>query len=297
MHLDSPDRLTNVRLSVPASCQAMPEESSGSTIRHFEFGTGNPLLVLHGLPLDHRSAEAMLEPVFQYGRRWRRIYIDLPGHGDSPAQEWIRSNDEMVEAVAAFVESSFPHERFALAAHSYGAYLARGLTRRFADRMLGLMMWVPASYPRNARRRPPPVVLRRDPAAMAELSSDWEKFYGELMVIQDPEAVDVAKGLLAPAAERSNEEFLDKVAGTKFTFVPEEGRFLRPTLIVCGRQDSLVGFEDQFDLLDRFPRATYAVIDSAGHLLGASEQNEVFRSLVSDWLTRMEIETEQPSRD
>lgn len=36
-------------------------------------------------------------------------------------------------------------------------------------------------------------------------------------------------------------------------------------MIITGRQDHVVGFEDQFALLAHYPRASYAVIDGAGH--------------------------------
>jgi len=39
--------------------------------------------------------------------------------------------------------------------------------------------------------------------------------------------------------------------------------------------------------LDNHPRATFAVLDRAGHGLGA-EQESLFRTLVSEWLDRVE---------
>ena len=40
--------------------------------------------------------------------------------------------------------------------------------------------------------------------------------------------------------------------------------------------------------MDEFPRATYAVLDLAGHHIGRIERPELFRALVGDWLERME---------
>jgi len=63
--------------------------------------------------------------------------------------------------------------------------------------------------------------------------------------------------------------------------------FDRPSLIVMGRQDSVVGYRDQLRLIERFPRATFAILDAAGHNL-EGERPELFRSLVTDWLDRVE---------
>jgi pimeloyl-ACP methyl ester carboxylesterase len=63
--------------------------------------------------------------------------------------------------------------------------------------------------------------------------------------------------------------------------------FRGPSLIVAGRQDSIVGYRDAVGLLERFPRASLAVLDAAGHNL-AGERSDVLATLVDDWLDRME---------
>jgi pimeloyl-ACP methyl ester carboxylesterase len=47
----------------------------------WESGHGRPMLLLHGLSLDHRGVAATTEPAFAAHDDWRRIYVDLPGHG------------------------------------------------------------------------------------------------------------------------------------------------------------------------------------------------------------------------
>jgi pimeloyl-ACP methyl ester carboxylesterase len=63
--------------------------------------------------------------------------------------------------------------------------------------------------------------------------------------------------------------------------------FDRPGLILTGRQDSTVGYRGAWGLVEEFPRATYAVLDLAGHHIGRIERPELFRALVGDWLERM----------
>lgn len=58
-----------------------------------------------------------------------------------------------------------------------------------------------------------------------------------------------------------------------------------PSLILCGRQDAVTAYEDQYDLLPHYPSATYAVLDVAGHNLQL-EQPELLRAFVKDWLRR-----------
>ncbi|MFG3703278.1 alpha/beta fold hydrolase [Micromonospora sp. NPDC047670] len=68
---------------------------------------------------------------------------------------------------------------------------------------------------------------------------------------------------------------------------PEGGApFARPTLVLTRRQDHATGYLDQFALLPHFPRATFAVLDVAGHNLQI-EQPGLFDALVGEWLDRV----------
>ena len=63
--------------------------------------------------------------------------------------------------------------------------------------------------------------------------------------------------------------------------------FEKPTLILTGRQDTHVGYRDAWAILEAYPRATFAVLDRAGHALGV-EQDILFRALIHEWLDRVE---------
>jgi pimeloyl-ACP methyl ester carboxylesterase len=258
---------------------------------HVTRGEGRPIIVLHGLPIDHHYVEAALEPVFQDGSGWQRIYVDLPGFGETPREERIASNDDMVEAVVRFIDSKIPGRRFALVGESYGGYLARGVTKFLRARMDGLFLWAPALYPRESRHLPPRTVLAAGERVMEALRTDDEKFFGRLLVTQDGRGVEVVRRLAAPAASKADEPFVSRVTSGRLSFDLESETFEHPTLIICGRQDHLVGYRDPWDLLERYPRATFAVLDYAGHLVGLPDRVELFQALVRDWLARMNSRT------
>ena len=60
-----------------------------------------------------------------------------------------------------------------------------------------------------------------------------------------------------------------------------------PTVVVAGRLDSTVGYAAAADLVDRYPHASLAVIDDAGHAL-PHEQPGILRALLAEWLVRVE---------
>ena len=57
-------------------------------------------------------------------------------------------------------------------------------------------------------------------------------------------------------------------------------------LVVTGRQDSMVASRDAWGILENYPRGTFAVLDRAGHILGA-EQKDLFHALAGEWLDRV----------
>lgn len=40
-----------------------------------------------------------------------------------------------------------------------------------------------------------------------------------------------------------------------------------PTLIIAAKQDTEVGYKDQFDLMKIYPNSTYCAVEKAGHNL------------------------------
>jgi pimeloyl-ACP methyl ester carboxylesterase len=49
----------------------------------------------------------------------------------------------------------------------------------------------------------------------------------------------------------------------------------------------MVGYRDAWEILENYPRSTFAVLDRAGHNLQI-EQETLFNALVNGWLDRVE---------
>lgn len=47
------------------------------------FGEGFPIVLIHGFTPDHRLMTGCMEPVFENQPGWHRIYLDLPGMGQT----------------------------------------------------------------------------------------------------------------------------------------------------------------------------------------------------------------------
>jgi pimeloyl-ACP methyl ester carboxylesterase len=255
-----------------------------------EYGSGRPLLMLHGLPSDHRQMVSDMEPLFEARPGWRRLYPDLPGMGQTRGADWITHQDHMLEVALAFLDAVAPGERFVVAGTSYGGYLARGVVHRRRAQMDGLLLSVPVIETEPARRQlPQHRVLREDAQFLAALRPE-ESGVRDVLVVQSLGALENFRRVIAPGGAAADHAFLARLRENyAFSFdvdaLPEP--FAAPALFVAGRFDHWCGYREAWQLLDHYPRATFAVLDRAGHGL-VFEQRGLFRALASEWLDRVE---------
>ncbi len=259
-------------------------------LHHETVGAGSPLLILHGSRLDHRHMMETLEPIFEGLVGWKRVYVDLPGHGQSPPQDSIGTQDDLLAAVIEFATEAIPDQKFGIVGESRGSYLARGFVHLHPDRIRGAALIVPGGSPTaDPSRLPEHQVLEPDPSMRSELRDDEVARFENFMVVQRRDILERSRRSKYPAfdlcdaaqAERVNNSF-----DFSFHNQGETSEFDGPSLIIAGRQDSMSGYLDAVDLLPQFTRATLTVLDAAGHGL-AWERPEVFDALFRDWLQRL----------
>jgi len=259
-------------------------------IYYEESGTGRPLLMLHGWPTDHRSIANDMEPLFKNRNGWRRIYPDLPGMGKTRGPDWITHQDHMLDVVLEFIDAVAPGERFVVAGVSYGGYLARGVVYRRGEQMDGLLLLVPGAGTDDRKEYlPKPLVIHEDADFLAALTPDEQDMRG-FIVVQSMDVLADFRRVINPAVAIANHEFLqrlDQQYAFSFDVDSLPAPFPAPALFLTGRHDNLCGYRDTYQLLDDYPRASFAVLDRAGHALGG-EQKMLFRALVNEWLDRVE---------
>lgn len=264
----------------------------GTPVSYEDLGSGTPVLVLHGVPGDHRMAQHYLEPLLAAAPGWRRIYPDLPGMGATPAADAVRTPDDLLDLILDLVDEIAPGEPFAVAGVSWGGYLARGVLARRASRLVGVLLWTPVIELKGADRRlPARRVIASDPATVASVAED-ERAWLDLSVVQVPETLAAFRAAIKPGIRTADFDYVREVYYGPLLSdanLALEGPFEGPSLVLTGRQDSVCGYLDAADLAAALPRATIAVIDRAGHAV-AEERPAIFDALVADWLERMALE-------
>lgn len=255
-----------------------------------EFGSGRPLLALHGWPVDHRHIANDLEPLFVNRTGWRRLYPDLPGMGKTRAADWITNQDQMLDLVIAFLDTIAHGERFVVAGTSYGAYLARGLVHHRIDQIDGLLLTVPVIETDETKKQlPQPLIVHKDSVFLDALAPD-EQDMPEFIVAQSMDLLTEFRNVFKPAGAVADHAFLERLEKQyAFSFDVDvlPNPFPAPSLFLTGRHDNWWGYREAYRLLDNYPRATFAVLDRAGHAL-ALEQKTLFRALANEWLDRVD---------
>jgi pimeloyl-ACP methyl ester carboxylesterase len=261
------------------------------TVHYEVYGTGKPIVMLHGFSLDHRMMVGCMEPIFSQRPGWQRIYVDLPGMGRTKGEDWINGSDEMLQVVVEFIDTIIPNQRFLIAGESYGGYLARGVARKKADIVDGIALICPMIVPDKTNRDLPDLmVIKKDEAFLAELKKEQAEEFTSLAVVQDRYNWERFEREIVAGASLADNAFLDKIKrqyGFSFDVDAWPAPFPKPALFLLGRQDASVGYRDAWRILENYPRATFAVLDRAGHNLQI-EQKGLFDALVSEWLDRVE---------
>ncbi len=255
-----------------------------------EFGTGIPILMLHGRPVDHRWMMAEMEPIFQNRPGWRRIYPDLPGQGKTPGADWITTQDHILEVLIEFIQTVAPDQRFVVAGLSYGGYLARGMVYRLGSMLDGVALWIPQLETDTTKLEAPGHQIIVEDATFQAALTPQTSFLPEMCVVQQLETIEWFRTYGQPAFALADWPFLNRVGDlSSFSFPLDQLSvpFPGPALIVTGRQDSMVGYKNAWQILENYPRGTFAVLDRAGHFLDI-EQAPLLAALTTEWLNRVE---------
>ena len=253
-------------------------------------GAGRPIVLLPGQPSNHISLARSIEPVFAQRAGWQRIYLDLPGTGQSTGGERLATVEQTLDALLAFIDAVIPGQRFTLAGLSYGGYLARGIIHRRAASVDGLLLCVPLIKADETQAQlPPRTPILESPALLAQLPPNQKGIAEALVVAQTPPVIAATRQMLTDETSIADHAFLGRMeaaGGFSFDVDALPTPFEAPTLILTGRQDNVCGYRDAWELLANYPRATFVTLDRAGHL-ATFEQEALCHALIGEWLDRV----------
>jgi pimeloyl-ACP methyl ester carboxylesterase len=248
---------------------------------------GRSLIFLHGLTTDRRLPAHAFEPAFDGRTGWRRIYLDLPGHGASSANLVFASADGLVSCLTRFarqVGGGAP----ALVAHSYGGYLALGLCGALGG-AAGLFLANPIVEPDVARRVVPPQRFVAIEEGLGFADDEERQTFDAEACVHTGAMLELFRRVVDPAHRAANRAFVQLVRGRYALSAPWSGALsalARPVSVVCGREDYWAGYADALDLVRLANRCRFTVLPGCGHLLPL-EAGAPMRRLFVEWLDEL----------
>jgi pimeloyl-ACP methyl ester carboxylesterase len=218
---------------------------------------------------------------------WRRIYLDLPGCGETPAVE--PTADAVLDAIQESVTVLLGGRPFLLAGLSYGGYLAAGLARRLPNQVRGLLL-VCSGVKVNPDRRNLSGVQPSwpEPNWLADVTEDLHEYF-ERAIGRQTRAVGRRLGQVFEQIGPMDEEYLEQLRATGYELSDEDSEqiFDGEVAVLVGRRDRVGGYLDQLAALAHFSHGSFDVVADAGHYL-PFERPEVFAARTLDWLARCE---------
>jgi pimeloyl-ACP methyl ester carboxylesterase len=267
-------------------------------------GSGRPIVLLPMFSLDRSSMRSAFEPLLD---GYQRIYVDLPGHGESPGGP-VADSDGVVDAVVEFLDgragigsesesesesgSGFGSGDVLVAGCSYGGYIAAAVARRRP--VAGLLLVCHGTKIRFEDRDLSGIpTASTDRGWLSGVPAELRDHLATALGTTDATVAERVAGVIA-ASGTGDEDFRHRLrtSGYRLSDEDADATFTGPTSIIAGRQDRIAGIADQFRSLRDYPDATFSAVDRAGHYL-PYERPGLFASLVADWLDR--VETAHPS--
>ncbi|HEX5660822.1 MAG TPA: alpha/beta hydrolase [Polyangiales bacterium] len=255
--------------------EARDVQVDGCRVRYVEAGRGEPVLLLHGYPQNHRCWRHQIPAL---AASYRVIAPDWFGFGASERRLDVAPTYELEsERIGKFAQA-VGAPRFNLIAHDYGGYLGLGYTQRRPETVLRLALLNSRAHrdfsPRFHRysKRQHWVArhaITRALASHAPLHAMHRRGLERY----------VRRGCFSDALRKDYVAWLDTPEGRRFFFhffefyqvdappalAANLARIRCPTAIIYGDRDAYVPFDTARELAAGIPSATLTRLEGVSH--------------------------------
>jgi pimeloyl-ACP methyl ester carboxylesterase len=195
------------------------------------------------------------------------------------------TRSDTIAALAADALAQAPAERFALAGHSMGGYVALEILRRAPERVERLALLNTHARPdtpeATANRRRLMALAERDFAAVSV------ELFPKLVAPAHAKDAGLSGKVTEMALATGKEAFLrqERAIIGRIDSRPHLSAIRCPTLVVAGRLDGIMPVELLEELARGIPGARLEVLEDSGHI-SPLERPEAVTRLLREWLTR-----------
>lgn len=248
-------------------------------------GQGQPIVLAHAFPLDHRVWEWQIR---ELSARFRVLAPDLRGFGRTTVTSGVVTMEQMADDLAAMLDALAIEEPIVLGGLSMGGYVAFQFVRRHRQRLAGVILCdtratADSEEVRENRLRTAERILNEGTAFLADQMLPRlccertfrrqpevvEKLH-RMILDQPPEGVAAAaRGMACRSDSRDLLERIDC-----------------PTLVLVGQFDAISPPEEMEQMARAIPGASIVVVPDAGHM-APLENGQFVNQAIQDFLSRL----------
>lgn len=239
---------------------------NGIQIAYERIGHGNPLVLLHGYPLDHHVWDDIL-PLLE--DKFDLIVPDLRGFGESTTVDTPYTMDDLATDIAGLL-GHLSIQKTAIAGHSMGGYVALAFARLYPKRVTGLGLvssQVLADPPdrKEGRYKSAAEVAEKGTGGVVETMTS--KFTA------DPRLQVIARQIMEKQQPAAYIGTL-KAMAERVDSTPLLSNIHYPLVLVHGDADVLIPVDRAREVKAAVPNAYFTEISGAGHvpMMEAKEQ-------------------------
>ncbi|MEJ6348972.1 alpha/beta hydrolase [Holzapfeliella sp. He02] len=245
-----------------------------------EFGQGIPIYFVHGNGLNSTSMIEFYESKkIEYGCH-RRVYIDIPGMGDSSLKSTIKNSDDVLNELIKYVEKDSKGSPFKLCGYSYGAYLCQGIAWKLPQQVQSVFFTGPVVKAESNKRQTENHYNQILERVVPFENIDYFEDYLSMNVVINSVTWKNYQKMIVPALEKGISNFWLTLKDADYTLSFENDllnkqSYLKGYLLV-GEYDNIVGIKDQYKLANN-KLLDYQVIHNSGHNLLIDQPNKVIQ--------------------
>jgi len=238
---------------------------NGVEIACIDRGSGPPVLLVHGFPLDHTMWAGQIDVLSSQNRV---IAPDLRGFGRSPVQGDKVTMEQFADDLADLLDGLSIREPVVLCGLSMGGYIAFQFQRRHAKRLRGLILCdtraaADAPEAAAARRETADHVLREGLTLLIETM--LPKLFAETTRREHPHVLERVRRVMRTTDPRGVAAALRGMA-ERHNMTAALSEMGCPTLVIVGREDVVSTPAEMRGMAKAIPNSIYVEIPAAGHL-------------------------------
>ena len=233
------------------------------------------LLLVHGFPLDHTLWDPQVESLRDVARV---LAPDLPGFGTSAAPRTTMTMDDYADALAVTID-----EPSVICGLSMGGYVALAFVAKHPDKVRGLILCNTRAGADDEKGREG----RRASEKKVQDAGVPELANGMLPKMLTPKAPDeLRSSVQAMMARQPADGVIAALRGmaARPDRTPMLSSIRVPTLILTGRDDTLIPPSESEAMARAIPGSRLVIIDGAAHLSNL-EARVAFDAAVREFLT------------